>query len=629
LRLHILPPLDSPRQESRIALFDPRGETSGLLDSLGIRCRAVSAEADLSAFDLLIIGKAALTPEGPAPDLTRVREGLKVVVFEQTAQALEQRLGFRVQEYGLRKVFPRVPDHLCLAGIAEKHLRDWRGESTLLPRSLTYEPSEKYAGVPVVRWCGIEVPRLWRCGNRGNVASVLIEKPAIGDFLPIVDGGYNLQYSPLMEYREGKGRVLFCQLDVTGRSEEDPAARRLVANIFSYVASAEPHAERAALYVGNRRGKEHLESTGIGTTSYKGGELSPDQVLIVGRGGGTQLAEHGSSLQAWLRQGGRLLSLALDGDEANRFVPAHVQTKQEEHIAACFEPPSVHSPLAGVAPADVHNRDPRRLPLLAEGCRIVGNGVLAHQDNQIVFCQIAPYEVLDPREGPSQAENLRKTFRRSSFLVTRLLGNMGVRAPTPLLSRFATPPSGERENSIVQNGRFDRLGKDELPEHWEFSSQSEEAKCVVESGGPETLQRSLRIDHVESNTEGGSAMLAQYDVPVVEKQWYAVSFWSKAKDLQSGRVTVALQDTEKWRALFEYQRFRPSASWKKFTFFVQAASTRTSKTRFQIWYDQPGTVWLADVEIRPCSAPSEGRWTKGLYVDTPKAWDDPYRFFRW
>ena len=65
------------------------------------------------------------------------------------------------------------------------------------------------------KWCDLEVPHVWRCGNRGNVASVLIEKPARGDFLPVLDGGYSLQYSPLLEYREGKGLVLFCQIDVT------------------------------------------------------------------------------------------------------------------------------------------------------------------------------------------------------------------------------------------------------------------------------------------------------------------------------------------------------------------------------------------------------------------------------
>jgi hypothetical protein len=25
----------------------------------------------------------------------------------------------------------------------------------------------------------------------------------------------------------------------------------------------------------------------------------------------------------------------------------------------------------------------------------------------------------------------------------------------------------------------------------------------------------------------------------------------------------------------------------------------------------------------------ETRWRKGLYLDTPEEWDDPYRFFRW
>jgi len=40
-----------------------------------------------------------------------VRDGLKVVVFEQTSEVLESGSGFRVAEYGLRQVFKRVPDH--------------------------------------------------------------------------------------------------------------------------------------------------------------------------------------------------------------------------------------------------------------------------------------------------------------------------------------------------------------------------------------------------------------------------------------------------------------------------------------------------------------------------------------
>ena len=116
------------------------------------------------------------------------------------------------------------------------------------------------------------MPHVWRCGNRGNVASVLIEKPARGDFLPVLDGGYSLQYSPLMEYREGKGMVLFCQLDVTGRTEQDPAAETLAGNVLRYVAGWKPPARREALYVGGPVGRRYLEFSGIRVKSYDGGK---------------------------------------------------------------------------------------------------------------------------------------------------------------------------------------------------------------------------------------------------------------------------------------------------------------------------------------------------------------------
>src|SRR5436189_2551534 len=130
---------------------------------------------------------------------------------------------------------------------------------------------------PTVKWCGIDVSRVWRCGCRGNVASVLIEKPARGDFLSILDGGYGLQYSPLLEYREGKGMVLFCQMDVTGRTENEPAADLIVHNLLQYLAGWKPSPRRNAVYVGDAVGRSHLESAGVSAVSYDGGDLSADQ----------------------------------------------------------------------------------------------------------------------------------------------------------------------------------------------------------------------------------------------------------------------------------------------------------------------------------------------------------------
>ncbi|MCX8037129.1 MAG: hypothetical protein N3D11_08825 [Candidatus Sumerlaeia bacterium] len=460
--VHVLPEPPALKSSSRMALFDPKGETAELFKKLGISYESITARADLANYDLLVIGKGALTVNEPGPDVSRVRDGLKVVVFEQTPEVLEKRFGFRIAEYGLRQVFKRVPDHPILAGLEAEHLRDWRGEATILPPRLTYELSRRFNGAPTVRWCDIEVTRVWRCGCRGNVASVLIEKPARGDFLPVVDGGFSLQYSPLMEYREGKGRVLFCQMDVTGRTESDPAAERLVLNIFSYLSqqSNQPSVGPKVFYIGDPAGKNHLESAGFSVGTYSGEPLSADDVLIVGPGGGQTLSAHAAALAKWLEAGGHLLALGLDEQEANAFLPFKTRMKKAEHIAAFFPPMPARSLLRGIGPADVHNRDPRELPLVepAGGLSPVGDGVLAEASpNKIVLCQLVPWQF-------DYAKNygLKRTFRRASFLLTRLVANMGVAGSTPLLERFREPLDAARAEKRWLNGFYL-----DSPEEWD------------------------------------------------------------------------------------------------------------------------------------------------------------------
>ena len=431
--IHAMPRVGRIRPGGGIALFDPGGETGRLLESMGLRCQPVGAAADLSPYQILVIGKGALRANGPGPDLRRVRDGLKVVVFEQTSEALEKRLGFRVTEYGLRQVFPRVPDHPILTGIDPENLRDWCGEATLLPPRLKYETNdETFNGSPTVKWCDIDVTRAWRCGCRGSVASVLIEKPARGSFLPILDGGFSLQYSPLMEYREGKGMILFCQVDVTGRTESDPAAETLARNILEYAAAWKPRAQRKALYIGDAAGRRYFEAAGLPIASYDGGGLSADHVLVVGPGGGRQLASKAASIGSWLKSGGNLLAIGLDEASANAFLPARVSMRKEEHICAFFEPFGTDSLLAGASPADTMNRDPRELSLVSGGASAVGNGVLAKGEQaNIVFCQLVPWEF-----DFGKQMNLKRTYRRASFLMALLLGNMGVASSAPVLSRF-------------------------------------------------------------------------------------------------------------------------------------------------------------------------------------------------
>jgi len=793
-RLHVIPRSVPPRTASKIALFDPPGQTTKLLAGLGVSSKPVGAADELSGFDVLLIGKGALTVDGPAPALTRVRDGLKVVVFEQTAEALEKRLGFRVEEYGLRQVWPRVPDSPLLAGLNTKDLHDWRGSSTLLPPTMAYKLNPRYNGAPTVSWCGLEVTRLWRCGNWGNVASVLIEKPPRGDFLPILDGGYALQYSPLLEYHEGRGLVLFCQMDVTARTESEPAAETLAGNILRYVDAWRPAPRRTAVYAGEPAGQAWLAACGVEAAPFTGAPPAVDQVLVVGPGGAPDLTAQSSTIGPWVKAGGRVLALGLDQEAANSFLPTQVAMKPAEHVAAWFPPFSAQSLLAGVAPADVHNRDPRKLPLVVGGATAYGDGVLAATGN-VVFCQLPPFQVskamgalssiqvapddtaghrkgalvslgslvsaqfgqklrageigrtytfaacvkpigrpavvrleveragrpwdrvgrgqditvspgdwmelhltflvdkayaegwqaylngsgeaasfqvdrmrlhegayipsIDPasaaaerpdrnnmftnvnfeaglaswyfNHGPEQF-NLRRTFGRTSFAVSRLLGNLGVASWTPLLERFADPVGGSNGPSLVKNGDFstDSNG-DGVADEWEFGSNPKGAVCTREAlvGPAGGWAQLIAVPPVAAGAKPPEIMIAQHDLPISGAQWYRLSLRTRAEGLTTKDISWAVQNTANWQSLFDYQNIAPKEEWQTNSFVIQAKDTAAKGTKFQIWFNGTGKLWLSDVRLEPIQDPTAGRWLDGLYLTRPTEWDDPYRFFGW
>jgi len=237
--------------------------------------------------------------------------------------------------------------------------------------------------------------------------------------------------------------VLFCQLDVTGRTEIEPAAEDLVRNIFRHVQTWKPAALRNVVYAGEPAGRKHLESAGFRfrAESLDSSTLGPDDLLVVGPGAGPDLAPLIKVLPDWLKSGGHLLALGLNEADADAFLPFKVQMKDAEHCAAFFESEGHCSPLAGVGPADVLHRGLPVLPLVTEGAIPVGNGVLARTDNgHVVFCQLLLW-----RLDYEKQYNLKRTFRRSAYLVTRLLANLGAPVSTPLLERFPRPVQSPAE----------------------------------------------------------------------------------------------------------------------------------------------------------------------------------------
>ena len=61
-----------------------------------------------------------------------------------------------------------------------------------------------------------------------------------------------------------------------------------------------------------------------------------------------------------------------------------------------------------------------------------------------------------------EKHNVKQTYRRASFLLARLMGNMGIESTTPLLARFNNPVDpGKDEKRWLEGFYFDQ------PEEWD------------------------------------------------------------------------------------------------------------------------------------------------------------------
>jgi hypothetical protein len=137
-----------------------------------------------------------------------------------------------------------------------------------------------------------------------------------------------------------------------------------------------------------------------------------------------------------------------------------VAARSQEYMAAYFDPAPSDSPAVGIGPGDLHNRDPRNLPLILSGGRTLGNGVLAWSEDgrpQFVLLQAAPWNF----EGTNQPP-LKRTQRRLSYALSRLVANQGVALRTPLLENLLSPlPAGASTPRWLTGLYVDR------PEEWD------------------------------------------------------------------------------------------------------------------------------------------------------------------
>jgi len=208
-----------------ITLVDNVGGTSEML-----REAAVATSSELTADTrLVIIGREALKSEAKAKlrkwrIMDRVAKGLNVLVFEQRGRELA---GMPMDDPNCRGAFNRAPAHPVMSGLDDKDLRNWRGQSDITEPYPNYSQDDLPWGEEFVRW-----------GNRGVVCSFAPEKPQRGNFRVLADADFDLYLAPLQEWHIGRGRLIFCQLDVTARYGKDPVPTLLIKRLIEYMTEA-------------------------------------------------------------------------------------------------------------------------------------------------------------------------------------------------------------------------------------------------------------------------------------------------------------------------------------------------------------------------------------------------------
>jgi len=385
-----------------IALYSIDKQTSTLLSKLDVPFTIVDATSDLSKYHLLIIGRNALANPQKLPDLAKVKDGLNVLILEQNT-AIIKRLGFRYQEYGLRRLFKRNANHYILKNMENECLRDWRGESTLTSPYLDY--NQFYC--PKWNWCGFENTRVWRARNRGNVASVLIEKPTTGNFSPILDGGFALQYAPLLEYTEGQGRVLISQIDSSARTSNEPAANNYILNCISYLLSAKVPEYKTVKIISNSLFKKEISKYHLQNIVE---DINSAQVIILGPGG-----DNYPDLTGFVNSGKTVVMLGLNSKQARDVLPGEKFTDLKSQA-------SQYADLSDPFFSSISNLDTAfqiRLDYAVHEGRELSSKSIGK--GKLIFSGVIP-EMLNSAEFP----RLRSNYRRRAFLVGQLFRNCGI-----------------------------------------------------------------------------------------------------------------------------------------------------------------------------------------------------------
>ena len=391
------------RARGTLMVFDPAGETSAMLQSLGYSVRPWQGIAPPGT--VLVIGRKALSQKNPLPGNLEafLRNGGRAIVFAQNADWTKYALGLRTAPHLARRVFRIEANHPVAQGLDDYDLSDWAGVSKLV---------EGYPHYPGYQWLHAYG---WHWGNRGAVSSTPIEKPHRTSWRPILETEFDLAYTPLMEMEYGAGRLTFCTLDLEDHVALDPAAQRLGRQLMEYVriAPIAPKVQKV-IYLGDDAGAKTLDMLGVVYT--KATAIDPAAGLIVV---GANPSVGDAALRTYASSGGKLLFLRRTAAGA-----LGNQMEQAKEFSGSLSVPAWPE-ARGLSASDLRWRSAGEAWLLKGGA-----DVTVGADGQLGRVTIGKGVALFAQVGPDavpadEKRYFRFTRWRQTRALAQILANMG------------------------------------------------------------------------------------------------------------------------------------------------------------------------------------------------------------
>lgn len=444
-----------PQPKTAFAIYDPRGDTTAWLKARGAALQPYDPAARQQAPPaVLLLGREALQGLKTLPfTAEQVAKGMRVVIFEQHCNDLGN-LGLQHEDTRPRQVYVRQPASPLALGLTSDGLRDWQGSATLCP----WGPDHDRLAVS---------SRTGHAGNRGNVATDIIETPHFGSFSPILDCEFDLGYTPLLTWRHGAGEVIFCQLDLTGRVGSEPGAGLVADNLLRYLNAPPKLAQVKTALCLDQATAQALDARGFAAAVWST-KPDPAKHLVVVTGAQAEaFAARRQQVVDFAKAGGQVLVLYA-GDQllsdpafGGKLKAAKTRFTRAGTVV------DKHPLLMGVGPQNIHWREPIELVKLESTdpkfTSLLSGlmGVLPEGKGSFVFFQVDPVAMADltlvkaedaklmeewkAKNSPLAAKTLPDTWfqrdrKRSRWQLNKLhsliLTNLGVDSSPALSQRL-------------------------------------------------------------------------------------------------------------------------------------------------------------------------------------------------